>query len=193
MAAIKRVVQRYIDEAQRNERYQAKWSTGESATSPEVRKPKLHVMQQESPVPVSVSNFEDASPSLLTTRGPFGAPGSGQPRDGFRMDGRRILQRPPDAPSRPSNVEFAPTRTAPPANHPSNQPSNQSSEKICYRFARGQCDRVDCPFSHDLQLALSFMQSENSKYNPRVHILDGSSSDSDCPSLVASDSDSHED
>ena len=156
----------------------------------EVPKPKLFALQQESTGPEPVSMHDDGSPSLLTTRGPFGAPGTGQPHEGFRMDGRRILQRPPDESPRPSNVDFASHR--PPASP--NQPSNQPSEKICYRFARGQCDRVDCPFSHDLKLALSFMQAESNKYNPRVHILEGSDTTSEgCPSLVDSDSDSHED
>ena len=186
MCAIKRVVQRYIDEAQRNERYQAKWSSAvPSKTRETTPKSRLALVSSDSTNPtaldddsVSCSRGPTESPNLLTTRGPFGAPGSGQPRDGFRMDGRRILPRPHDVQSRPPNLDSGATHST-------------ASDKVCYRFARGQCDRADCQFSHDIKLALEFMQSEFAKNRPRVHILDAVSDVDDDDHSDTSDS--HED
>ena len=125
------------------------------------------------------------SSQLLSTRGPFGAPGSGQPRDGFRPDGRRILARPHDLAPRSHHLDPNVSRT--PIN-----PTSPVSEKVCFRFAKGQCTDVNCAYSHDLQLALAHLQSEFSKVRPRVHILDGATAYDDVDSSATSES-SHED
>jgi hypothetical protein len=191
MDAIKRIIHRYINDAQHNERYHTKWPSSTSVKTSGLAKPRLSALDSErlasdagnayiSEVLASDMRSSDMhSSQLLSTRGPFGAPGSGQPRDGFRPDGRRILARPQDLAPRSPHLD--PTK-----------PTSPVSEKVCFRFAKGQCTDVNCAYSHDLQLALAHLQSEFSKVRPRVHILDGATASDDVDSSATSES-SHED
>ena len=141
---IKSIVQHNIDESKDHEAYRARWTSmvdfrpistvpkSPSATSPT----RLLLLESHSERAVS--------PELLATRGPFGAPGSGQAREGFHMNGTKIQK----------HVQFG-------GRDMSTEILNDRAQ-VCYAYARDMqngCTRTDCKFSHDPIEVLKHLQS----------------------------------
>ena len=176
LAAIHKLVQRNIVEAQRTAQYQAKFYPIPVKTVEPV-KPRFSLLQaptlrdstddDDEDIPMLIATDSDSdspprSPSMYATRGPFGAPGSGQAREGFRMDGTRVRPHPL------STQQFS-----------TPSPSSTPPARVCFAFALGGvCSTPNCSYSHDVALAHSHLREkyerllQHRERPPRLHLMD---------------------
>ena len=141
---IKSIVQNNIDKSKDHEAYRARW-TSPVEFQPISTVPKTPIAASPTRLLLVESHAErEVSPELLATRGPFGAPGSGQAREAFNMNGTRIQK----------HVQFG-------VRDMSTDITNDRAQ-VCYAYARdmqNDCNRTDCKFSHDPIEVLKHLQS----------------------------------